>query len=85
MWEWVVWGECGEEGSDFVEDDKAEVAEGDDGFDLAFAKEEGYTDAFDKEVERLVHVVGEEDGDFVVRCNRREGEDVMKVLRTVEM
>ena len=45
MWEWVVGGECGEEGSDFVEDDKAEVVEGDDGFDLAFAKEEGYTDA----------------------------------------
>ncbi len=38
MWEWVVGGECRVEGSDFVEDDIAEVAEGEDGFDMAFAR-----------------------------------------------
>ncbi len=59
-------GKCGVEGSDFVKDEVSEVAEGEDGLHLAFAQEEGDTDALNKEVERLIHVVGERDGDFKV-------------------
>ena len=59
-------GKCGVEGSDFIEDEVSEVAEGVDGLHLAVSQEEGDTDALDKEVERLIHVVGERDGDFKV-------------------
>ncbi len=64
--EWVVGRKHGVEGSDFVEDEISEVAEGEDGLNLAVAQEEGDTDALDKEVERLIHFVGERDGDFKV-------------------
>ncbi len=64
--EWVVGGKRGVEGSDFVEDEVSEVAEGEDGLHLAVAQEEGDTDALDKEVERLINVIGERDGDFKV-------------------
>ncbi len=64
--EWVVGGKRGVEGSDFVEDEVSKVAEGEDGLHLAVAQEEGDTDALNKEVQRLIHVVGERDGDFKV-------------------
>ncbi len=59
-------GKRGVEGSDFIEDEISEVVEGEDGLHLAVAQEEGDTDALNKEVERLIHVVGERDGDFKV-------------------
>ena len=64
--EWVMGGKGGVEGSDFVEDKISEVVEGENGLHLAVAQEESDTDALDEEVERLIHVVGEGDGDFKV-------------------
>ncbi len=64
--EWVGGGKWGVEGSDFVEDDVSKVAEGEDGLHLVVAQEEGDTDALDKEVARLIYVIGERDGDFKV-------------------
>ncbi len=49
--EWVVGGERGVEGFDFVEDEISEVVEGEDGLHLAVTQEEGDTDALNKEVE----------------------------------
>ena len=59
-------GKCGVEGSDFIEDEVSKVVEGENGFHLVVAQEEGDTDALDKEVERLIHVNGERDVDFKV-------------------
>ncbi len=49
--EWVVGGKHGVEQSDFIEDEISKVAEGEDGFHLAVAQEEGDTDALDNQVE----------------------------------
>jgi hypothetical protein len=81
--EWVVGGKRGVEQSDFVEDEISKVAEGEDGLHLAVAQEEGDTDTLDKEVEWFIHVVNERDGDFKVRCNRREVGDVAKVFGAI--
>ena len=61
------------------------MAEGEDGFCLTVAEEEVDTDAFDEEVERFIHVVGEGDGYFVMRCSGREVGDVMEASRAVEI
>jgi len=61
------------------------VAEGEDGLCLTVAEEEVDTDAFDEEVERFIHVVGEGDGYFVMSCSRREVEDVMEASRAIEI
>ena len=61
------------------------MAEGEDGLYLTVAEEEVDTDAFDEEVERFIHIVGEGNGYFVMWCSRREVGDVVKVSRAVEI
>ena len=52
---------------------------------MTVAEEEVDTDAFDEEVERFIHVVGEGDEYFVMRYSRREVGDVMEASRAVEI
>ncbi len=72
------------EGFNGIEDKVTEVTKGEYDFKLLVTMEEGDTDAFNEELQRFIHVVGEWDGNFEVLGNRRKVGDAVEVFWAIK-
>jgi hypothetical protein len=80
----IVWRECCIERFNSVEGQVTEVATGEYVIKLLIIKEEGNTDAFEKELERFIHEVGEWDGNFEEFGNRGKVGNIVEVLWAIK-